>query len=266
MNASGTGAAAPTPVTENGITYLHGAPLTPAGQRDPSWILGQVGDSRGNLTFFADPLTEQNLIEKAIISETGRALLDPKYKDPAGQQQALWQGTVDFLKANPDIHLGDTLTEAQKASITQPILWYTNDNGVLTPELLLPPSQVDALTKQMGGMVLGQDIAISGDAVTNTGNLIASDKVLISAGGFLDNQRAVYDGWDAHLQDGGSIKAADIGILTLGDLDVAGGSMAASGTITLQSLMGDVNILSRRLASSGRKARPWLNGCRRSLA
>ncbi len=91
------------------------------------------------------------------MERTGRALLDPSYTNPEQQRQALYQGSVDYLKAHPEVHLGDTLSDAQKAAVTAPMLWYENrvidGQTTLVPVLILPPGYTDRYAPSTGGQI-----------------------------------------------------------------------------------------------------------------
>ena len=68
-------------VAQGTVRFLYATPvLAVKGERNPSWILAQVGDARDGLTFLADPATERQLIEAALLDQVGRTLLDPKYR------------------------------------------------------------------------------------------------------------------------------------------------------------------------------------------
>ena len=42
------------------------------------------------------------LIQRALVEQTGRTMLAPEFDSAEAQQEALYQGTVDFLLANPE--------------------------------------------------------------------------------------------------------------------------------------------------------------------
>ncbi len=252
------------PVTINGITYLNAAPIPgDANERGPGWILEQVGDVRTNLAFFADPTTERRAIQQAILDQTGRAFLDPKYRNPAEQQEALWQGTVDFLKSHPDIKLGDTLTAAQRASLTEPILWYVaqNINGqtVLVPQLILPETRLAEWTKTNGGAVVADDIYLSGGTIYNSGAILATNTLSISADTFTNERRSatLMDGANGirgthhveMIQDGGLLAGNVIQIVTTGNLTNIGGTIIADKALNLVA-GGDLILTSTVVSNS----------------
>lgn len=243
------------------VTYLYNAPIPSSSSRDPSWILTQVGDARSNLSVFADPQTEQRLIQQALVSSIGKAMLDPTYKDPAGQQAALYQGAVDFLKANPTIHLGERLTEAQRAGVSKPMLWYNEQDvgGVktLVPELVLPTSMLATYAAPTGGSISATNISLVGDNVTNAGTIVARDALIVSAGAFLNQARltqqpsewalAAVSGFSSAVHGapaiatmGGTIGADTLSIIADRGVANIGGSITAGSSAQIASLQGDV--------------------------
>ncbi|MGH1571827.1 hemagglutinin repeat-containing protein [Methylobacterium sp. P31] len=246
VNAILPGFDAPNPTQVGGTSYHHANPFADAGEASgPAQILGQVGGSAlpSGVSVLADPVLERRLIRQALLDQTGSTVLDQRYRNPRAQQEALYQGTVEFLQANPDIHLGDSLTDAQKARITRPILWYEqrtiDGQPTLTPQLILPPGRLAEWTHQAGGVIQGDSDFLSGDQVTNTGTLLASGTLLIDAGSFLNERRvgAVSTGplGQTALQAGGLVSAGDLAIFTRGDLVDRGGTLTARGDLTLSA-------------------------------
>ena len=230
-------------VVINGVTYLNASPVPgDASERGPSWILEQVGDGREGLAFFADPTVERRMIQQALIEQTGRATLDPSYRNPAEQQEALWQATVDFLKANPDIKLGDTLTSQQRAALTQPVLWYEtriiDGQQVLVPQLILPEGRLNEWLKSNGGVMAADDIFLSGDSIHNTGAMLATNTLSIEAGTFTNERRVAtggtLSGFDVHsIQSGGLLAGDIVQVRTTGDLINIGGTIIADSGLNL---------------------------------
>ncbi|MGV2981318.1 hemagglutinin repeat-containing protein [Camelimonas sp. ID_303_24] len=239
--------------------FMYAAPLPALSERNPGWILDQVGDTRNRLDFrfFADPTLERRLIRQALVAQTGRSFLDQRYRNPIRQQEALYEGAVAFLKANPDLRLGQILGEAQRARLTQPILWYVerqiNGAPVLAPQLLLPPGQLAEWTKNAGGQISANDIFLSGERIANTGALLATGSLVIDAGDFINMRRVATVGGGPLaqnvLQPGGLAMAGDLGITTRGDLANTGGVLSASGLLTLRA-GGDVLVTAQPVSNS----------------
>ncbi|SFJ81559.1 hemagglutinin repeat-containing protein, partial [Methylobacterium brachiatum] len=185
---------------------------------------------------------EQRLIGQALLDQTGSPILDQRYRNPRAQQEALYQGSVEFLQANPDIHLGDSLSAQQKASLTRPMLWYEqrtiDGQPTLAPQLILPPGRLADWTQQAGGVIQGNSVFLSGDQITNTGSLLASGTMIIDAGTFLNERRVgLGSGLFAQnvLQPGGVVSAGTLGIFTRGDLIDRGGALLARDGLTLSA-------------------------------
>jgi filamentous hemagglutinin len=262
----------PTAISPDGPRYLITAPLAgrprydaeglPVSEREPSWIMRQVGDARGNdgagITFLADPLTERMLIQRALVEQTGRTMLAPEFDSAEAQQEALYQGTVDFLLANPDIRLGDQLTAAQRAAVEAPMLWYTtrmvDGVRVLAPELILPQDQLRAYAYRPGGSIEAREsLMIRGDRVYNAGSLVASAGLSIVADEFINERRvAGYTMYGTQrryaAQAGGNVIAGDLTILTEGDLINRGGTFWGDDAVTLMA-GGDIRFEAQRVAN-----------------
>lgn len=236
------------------VSFLYATPV-PSGAKDrnPSWIFAQVGANAANLTFFADPATERRLIQQALIEQTGRVLLDPKYRNPKEQQEALYEGTVDFLKANPEVELGAKLTKAQRAKVTKPILWYeyqiVDGKKVLVPQLILPENELAKYASVPGGAIFAEDVAIKGDKVTNTGTILAVNSLSIDAKEFRNERRVASDGGSFALQSGGLTSAKTMAITTKGDLINRGGSLIAGETLVLKA-GGNIRIEAQTITNS----------------
>ncbi|MCC5979364.1 MAG: hemagglutinin repeat-containing protein, partial [Salinarimonas sp.] len=262
----------PTAISPDGPRYLITAPLAgrprydaeglPISEREPSWIMRQVGDARGNdgsgITFLADPLTERMLIQRALVEQTGRTMLAPEFDSAEAQQEALYQGTVDFLLANPDIRLGDQLTAAQRAAVEAPMLWYTTRTvdgvRVLAPELILPQDQLRAYAYRPGGSIEAREsLMIHGDRVYNAGSLVASAGLSIVADEFINERRvAGYTMYGTQrryaVQAGGNVIAGNLTILTEGDLINRGGTFWGDDGVTLMA-GGDIRFEAQRVAN-----------------
>lgn len=238
------------------VSFLYATPVPSGGKdRNPSWIFAQVGANAANMTFFADPATERRLIQQALIEQTGRAILDPKYRNPKEQQEALYEGTVDFLKANPEVKLGSKLTAAQRAKVTKPILWYeyqtVNGQQVLVPQLILPEKDLAKYASITGGAILADNISITADKVTNTGTILAVNNLTIDAKEFLNERRVASAGGLSPfaLQAGGMISAKTMTITTTGDLINRGGALVAGERLVLKA-GGHIRIEAQTITNS----------------
>ncbi|WP_262271821.1 hemagglutinin repeat-containing protein [Microvirga yunnanensis] len=239
------------------VSFLYATPIASGqNERNPSWIFAQVNASAKDLAFFADPATERRLIQQALLEQTGRAILDPKYRNPKEQQEALYEATVDFLRENQDIKIGDTLTKAQRAKITKPILWYeyqvVNGKKVLVPQVILPEKDLAKYAAVTGGAMFANDISIQADKVTNTGTILAVNSLSIDANEFLNEKRVARSGELTALfetQAGGMLSAKTMMIATKGDLINRGGSIIASQGLSLTA-GGSIRIEAQTITNS----------------
>ena len=197
------------------------------------------------------------LIQRALVEQTGRSMLDPVFDSAIAQQEALYEGTVSFLLDNPEISLGDTLTAAQRARVDAPMLWYVEREidgvRVLAPELILPESRLAAYGYQPGGSVRTvESLFIEGDSVRNTGALVAGSGLTILAGEFINERRvaAFRDGRNLHsrIQAGGLVSADDLMIITDGDLINRGGTLYGTQALTLAA-GGDIRFEAQRVVN-----------------
>ncbi|WP_143012367.1 hemagglutinin repeat-containing protein [Methylobacterium phyllostachyos] len=259
VDANLAGFDAPSPAQVGGTTYRYPSPFADGSEPSgPAAILARAGGSAlpPGVSVFADQTMEQRLIGQALLDQTGSPILDQRYRNPRAQQEALYQGTVAFLQANPDIHLGDSLSAEQKARLTQPVLWYEQRNidgqPTLAPQLLLPPGRLAEWTQQAGGVIQGNTVFLSGDQITNTGSLLASGTMIIDAGTFLNERRVgLGSGLFAQnvLQPGGVVSAGDLAIFTRGDLIDRGGVLQARNDLTL-SAGGDILIAAQAVTNT----------------
>ncbi|WP_208601087.1 hemagglutinin repeat-containing protein [Methylobacterium brachiatum] len=245
VDANLAGFDAPSPTQVGGTTYRYASPFAGGSEASgPATILARAGGSAlpPGVSVFADQTMEQRLIGQALLDQTGSPILDQRYRNPRAQQEALYQGSVEFLQANPDIHLGDSLSAQQKASLTRPMLWYEqrtiDGQPTLAPQLILPPGRLADWTQQAGGVIQGNSVFLSGDQITNTGSLLASGTMIIDAGTFLNERRVgLGSGLFAQnvLQPGGVVSAGTLGIFTRGDLIDRGGALLARDGLTLSA-------------------------------
>ena len=223
------------------VTFLHSIPVSSTTvDRNPTWILAQLNISSSNLTFFADPLTEQRLITQSLLQQTGRSLINPSYKNPKAQQEALYQATVDFIKANPTVHFGTELTQSQRQAVTTPLLWYVkriiDGQEVLVPELILPEGDLANYKPVAVGTIQADEINLIGDKITNSGNLLASNNLSITAGEFSNIKRVTtaHNGASG-FEAGALLSAKSIAITTQRDMISLGGAMLASNSLSIDA-------------------------------
>jgi filamentous hemagglutinin family protein len=140
------------------------------------------------LPFAMSARDEEAALRQAALDQTGRAwfLSGLTYDEAAGlsvdtQQRAiLYANAVSFALRHGAV-LGQPLSAAQQQSLDAPLLWYVEEAGRLVPRLYLPPSWGTQLTRVEGGVIRGQDIALAGQRIDNTGFILAEDALDITA-------------------------------------------------------------------------------------
>ena len=127
--------------------------------------------------FLFDPQAEAQALRQAALEQTGRAYFinGLAYDDQLGysldtqQRQILYANAVQFASTY-DVALGRALTDEQIAKLTQPILWYVDqqvvgadDNSMhaLVPTVYLPQVSQYQLANIAGGVIRGNEIMLS---------------------------------------------------------------------------------------------------------
>ncbi len=206
-------------------------------------------DANQDIEFLVDPVREQQLIREAIVRETGRNLLDTSFESEAEQYEALHNARIAYLAANPDIQLGDRLTNEQRRGITTPLIWYErqtiNGRDVLVPQLILPPSVGGENALPAGTINALNSLEINADTVNNAALLLSGGTVRIDAGTLRNERRhTLTERYGYSLRElldiVPVIAGADVEIETDGDLVNYGGTITASERLRLAALTGDV--------------------------
>ncbi|MGS0648687.1 two-partner secretion domain-containing protein [Komagataeibacter melomenusus] len=153
---------------------------------------------------------------------------------------------------------GTALTSAQKAGLTQPILWYVpqsvDGQTVLAPHVYLPTADQVSVTQ---GEIVGQDVTLTGNSVSNTGTVSARDDLSVSAatGEITDAGVLVGKGGSPEQYEAVQGVLASGGATTLSAEDgisVRGGTITSGGDLSLTSNGGiDLGALTSNSAASG---------------
>ena len=143
-----------------------------------------VRDYEG-LRFLGDPFVEARYIRDQALQLTGEAFVVDDTDDLSDQVSALYSNAASFANETDDVFLGEALSETQIASLTQPIVWYVNEEvlgeEVLVPRLYLPNPDMLEITPT-GSIIASNDIDIDVDGdVTNTGLVRADGSIEIEA-------------------------------------------------------------------------------------
>lgn len=192
---------------------------------DPATMQKRLGDG-----FY-----EQRLIRDQIAQLTGRRFLDGFASDEA-QYQALMEAGITFANAWQLVP-GIALTAEQITQLTSDIVWLVEESvrlkdGTVTQALVpkiyvrLQPQDLHPSTGLMTGNTVTMEIA---ENITNAGTIAGRNLVALNS----DNVRNL----------GGQINANAVSVHASQDIDIQGGTLAASDALVLQA--GDnINVAS----------------------
>lgn len=142
--------------------------------RDPQKVIKRLGDG----------FTEQQLIRDQILNLTGKQYLAGFTSDEEQFKELMNNAAIAADKF--DLTVGVALTAEQMANLTTDIVWMVeqevNGQNVLVPVVYLASVRKGEL-KPDGALLAGGNIhLVTGDTLTNTGSIVASDRSDITAG------------------------------------------------------------------------------------
>ncbi len=227
------------------LTAFHGS----------QYLVDRLGKSPSDYTFLGDSYFDQQYVQQQIVSATGQTFLGGTFVNASSQMQQLVTNAGDQAQ-RLGLTFGQALSDEQKASLTQNIVWYVpvqvNGATVLAPKLYLAPGNV-ALS---GGTIAAKDVSLAGSSVTNSGTISGSNSLSILArNGDITNTGTLAGGSVSLVAQNGSI----INSATLNDYLVNGGNqgqLGSVGTITASgaaslSASNDITFNGGRLSSGG---------------
>ncbi|WEQ54259.1 hemagglutinin repeat-containing protein (plasmid) [Komagataeibacter nataicola] len=189
-----------------------------------------------------------------VFSGTGQASIGTV---TGTQEQALLNNAVTAAQTL-GLTYGTALTSAQQAGLTQPILWYVpqsvDGQTVLAPHVYLPTVDQVSVTQ---GEIVGQDVTLTGNSVSNTGTVSARDELSVSAatGDITDTGVLVGRGGSPEQYEAVQGVLASGGATTLSAEDgisVRGGTITSGGDLSLTANGGiDLGALTSNSATSG---------------
>lgn len=141
---------------------------------DPQKVMKRLGDG----------FTEQQLIRDQILNLTGKQYLAGFTSDEEQFKELMNNAAIAADKF--DLTVGVALTAEQMANLTTDIVWMVerevNGQNVLVPVVYLASVRKGEL-KPDGALLAGGNIhLVTGDTLTNTGSIVASDRSDITAG------------------------------------------------------------------------------------
>ncbi|WP_035443687.1 hypothetical protein, partial [Asaia platycodi] len=139
------------------LTAFHGS----------QYLVDRLGKTPSDYTFLGDSYFDQQYVQQQIVSATGQTFLGGTFVNASTQMQQLVTNAGDQAQ-RLGLNFGQALSDEQKASLTQNIVWYVpvqvNGATVLAPKLYLAPGNV-ALT---GGTIAAKDVSLAGASVNNS--------------------------------------------------------------------------------------------------
>ena len=135
-----------------------------------------------NIRLLGDSFYETKLINKAILEGTGRRFLSG-YKSDKEQMQALYDNAASEQE-DLNLSLGIALSKDQIAKLKKDIIWYVEEEvqgqKVLVPKVYLTRNTLSKLKDKNASIDAGQELNITADNITNTGNLSANNITITS--------------------------------------------------------------------------------------
>ncbi|GBR10117.1 hypothetical protein HW511_10310 [Asaia siamensis] len=215
------------------------------------YLVDRLGKTPSDYTFLGNSYFDQQYVQQQIVSATGQTFLGGTFVNASSQMQALVTNRADQAQ-RLGLTFGQALSDEQKASLTQNIVWYVpaqvNGATVLAPKLYLAPGNV-ALS---GGTIAASDAALlsaSNDITFNGGRLSSGGDLSMLAGNSLTlgagtvRQATAVKGanvssafsqtqnYTSSISAGGNAVLAALG----GDLKSAGAIIDSTGNMVLSS-------------------------------
>ncbi|AXL53218.1 filamentous hemagglutinin [Paraburkholderia caffeinilytica] len=198
------------------VSYLTNNPAAQVmGDISPAGLLAKLPTNLrpANVPFYYDPYTEDQQIEQAALTATGKSSFysttgatDSTSQTSIANQDksALYGAALQYAEQN-NIALGTQLSQAQLALINAPMLWYTEETvpepgctatgsgacptvQTLMPEVLLPANYA-----QVGadGEISGRNVSLNySNSILNTGSISASGTLSVTTGSLTNETRS----------------------------------------------------------------------------
>jgi filamentous hemagglutinin len=248
--------------------------LRPGGSNPPKFLL--------------DPQGEAQALRQAALEQTGRAYFvnGLAYDDQLGysldtqQRQVLYANAAQFASTY-DIAFGEAITSEQIAKLTQPILWYVdqqvtdasgNQIHAYVPTVYLPQVMQGQLANIAGGVIRGSDVTLStrdespatdhGSQILNTGFITAARNLILDTQELRNEKRSADIGEIHQAEEDGYFK------LTGNTVQPGGFLSAANLTITadkVHSLSGEFQVVGESEADTQEKSAAFMSAMRERL-
>ncbi|MEQ3722654.1 hemagglutinin repeat-containing protein [Alcanivorax sp.] len=175
-----------------------------------------------------DSYYETTLVRDAVLAATGTRFLDPDFN--SDEEQFRWLMDNAFAAAESlQLSVGVALTAGQVNALQQDMVWL-EEQDVAGYQVLVPVLYLAQGSAVMDGPQLrGEDVAISGDNVTNHGDIVAENSAAVVAEqGGITNTGSMVAGNTLNLQSvqdiqnlGGELVAQTLALDAVGNVEVA---------------------------------------------
>ncbi|MEQ3636562.1 hemagglutinin repeat-containing protein [Alcanivorax sp.] len=193
------------------------------------YLINRLGmDPDQSVRRLGDSYYETTLVRDAVLAVTGTQFLDPDFK--SDEEQFRWLMDNAFAAAESlQLSVGVALTPEQVNALQQDIVWLEEQEvagyQVLVPVLYL--AQGSAVME--GPQLRAEDVAISGDNVTNHGDIVAENNAtMVAEQGGITNTGAISASNALNLQSaqhiqniGGELVAKSLALDAGGNVEVA---------------------------------------------
>jgi adhesin HecA-like repeat protein len=238
--------------------------------------------------FLLDPQAEAAALRQAALDQTGRAYFvnGLAYDDQFGysldtqQRQVLYANAAQFASTY-DIAFGKALTAEQIAKLTQPILWYVdqqvsdargNQIHAYVPTVYLPQVMQGQLANIAGGVIRGNDVTLSTrdeslptdleSQILNTGFITAARYLTLDTEELRNEKRSADIGEIHQAEEDGYFKLT-------GDTVQPGGFLSAAdlqiNADRVHSLSGEFKVVGESDADTQAKSAAFVNAMRERL-
>ncbi|WP_159592568.1 hemagglutinin repeat-containing protein [Chelativorans xinjiangense] len=213
------------------------------GSLEAARLLASAGNITGSqLSYYSDPVREARALAEAALRATGTHLVVDPSLSAEEQRTELYRNAAAFAERT-GAQYGVALTEAQRAALTEPVVWHEtriiDGKPVLVPRLYLPSSDALLRGPRGPGLIAADDLLVDlSGRLTNTGTLAAEGLASISASSIINQRMADLDmrerAYAGGRGDTGFITAGTLLMTTDGDLVNRGGTIASAGSLDLR--------------------------------
>ncbi len=206
------------------------------------YLLTRLGLIPGGAKRLGDAWYETQLVQEQLYALSGRRYVVAG----TGSDYDLMRSLMDaglLAQAKLGLSAGQPLSEAQRAALTQDIVWpewqEVDGQRVLVPRVYLAQATLQAAADApAGARIVARDIDIETTDLNQAGGHIVADQSLsINAKGTV--------------QGSGSYRGGTSVALVAGSMDLHNAAIDSGGWLQLQSTQGDLNLTATQVAAQG---------------